>query len=287
MLYNIIYAVGYTIGYAIGFSITLAFFVIVYAFSCTTLKCIGQKAKVNASDWMAYVPFAQDVYKLRIVNAPMWKLFFFGLCGVVCLCLISLLLCYIHVIVAAVWLVAWLVVAMCTRYLYYKELFKGFHFDERLAWGSLLGINAFVEIFIAYKNDICWGELRKIDTPIPTPPVPVVDYGYIYGLSGTHQNAKFKLRDNNIVWVGRDRSKCQIAFNDATDTEISHTHCSISYQNRNKSFIVTDYSKNGTYVIAPGYSGGQGIRLQPNMPTPVSSGSTICLGSNKNSFRLE
>ncbi len=288
MISDILYAVGYAVEYAIGLvALFVTWVVIGYIFLCTTLKCIGHKAKVNANDWMAYVPFAQDVYKLRIINAPWWKLFFFGGCGFVCLGLISLLLCYISLIIAAIWVVAWLIVAMCTRYLYYKELFKGFHFDERLAWGSLFGVNIFVEILIAYKNDIYWGELPKVDpVPTPMPSTPVVNYGYIYGLSGTHQNAKFKLRDNNIVWLGRDGAKCQVAFNDASDTEVSHTHCSIRYQDSYKCFIVTDYSKNGTYVVAPGYAGTQGVRLQSNMPTPVSSGSTIYLGSNKNSFRL-
>jgi hypothetical protein len=50
----------------------LLFAVAAYVFPCYTLMTIGRKAR-QQDDWMAYVPFAQDIYRLRIVGAPMWQ----------------------------------------------------------------------------------------------------------------------------------------------------------------------------------------------------------------------
>lgn len=45
-----------------------------------TLMLIGRKAN-QTDDWMAFVPIAPDIYRLRFVTAPKWHVFFFGFTG--------------------------------------------------------------------------------------------------------------------------------------------------------------------------------------------------------------
>lgn len=51
-----------------------------YAFPRYVTMCVGRKAG-NRDDWMPFVPIANTMYKLQMVDEPWWKVFFFGATG--------------------------------------------------------------------------------------------------------------------------------------------------------------------------------------------------------------
>ncbi len=274
--------------------IILGLFLVVlgYIFFCNTLKHIGRKVKVK-DDWMAYVPFAQDVYRLKIARKPMWQLCFFGSCGFVLITLVNLLFALIGSsslqtipvasYISSILTFAWLLVRYYVNYMFCREFYEKFGFNPLLALivfvpGMEIAM-LILDIIIAYKNDIQWGSRPII--PPPDDPNRIIRTradGRITALSGTYAGAVFSMRDNETVNLGRDPMKCQIVFDDK-NIEVSHMHCSIRYSAMGNSYIVTDYSKNGTWR-------DDNTRLHSNMPNSLPAGTVIYLGSRKNTFRL-
>lgn len=275
----------------------LLFAVVAYVFPCYTLMTIGRKAR-RQSDWMAYVPFAQDVYRLRIVGAPLWQLCFFGSCGILAIILFDLIIVLINALVlnfiAVLITFGWIVYRLFVNYSYYQKYYKGFGFNPMMALMLFLPalelVMFVIDVIIAYKTDIEW---KKTSAPavqnvqIPSPvvgqgqsqrPVQSGVSGSICALSGIYAGAVFQMRDGEELAFGRDPMRCQVIFDDKSP-EVSKNHCSIRYQAANNKYIVTDYSKNGTFTE-------DNRRLQPNMPVAMPAGTVIFLGSRKNSFRL-
>lgn len=96
----------------------------------------------------------------------------------------------------------------------------------------------------------------------------------IYGINGEYAGAEVQI-GRGIV-IGRDPTVCQLVIN---KENISRRHCKIEYNVDTNVFNVTDYSKNGTYVLG-------GKRLLENVPTELAVGTTIQLGNNEETFRL-
>lgn len=72
---------------------------------------------------------------------------------------------------------------------------------------------------------------------------------YMYGAVRI-QNGKYKdqiliLQKKEILWVGRDPGCCNLILEAPW---ISRKHCSISYDELRKKYIVVDYSENGVYM---------------------------------------
>lgn len=292
-----------SLGAAAGFFIVIVallglfFTVAAYVFPRYTLMTLGRKARAQ-SDWMPFVPFADDVYKLRIVKNPIWHLFFFGACGFLAIFLFDLILVLIALrqtspalyVIAALITLAWLVFRYYVTFGYYQKLYKGFGFNPMLALvffvpGLSQMVQLIIEVIIAYKADIEWNK-RPVASPAPIPvPNPVVPdmnqpvgSGRMSALSGMYAGAVFSMKDNEDLTFGRDPMRCQIIFDDKSP-EVSKCHCSVRYSAMGNKYIVTDYSKNGTFT-------DDNRRLQPNMPVALPAGATIYLGSRKNSFRL-
>ncbi len=55
---------------------------------------------------------------------------------------------------------------------------------------------------------------------------------------------KWRFRSNQTVWIGRTQ-ECQIYLE---KSEISRVHCGIQYDGQKNFFVVSDYSKNGTFT---------------------------------------
>lgn len=269
----------------LGVILGLFVLVMAYIFACNTLKQIGRKANVK-DDWMAYVPFAQDIYKLKIANKPMWQLCFFGSCGAVLVILVNLLIVLIGqgsaaaLFISYIILFAWLLVSYYVNYMFYRELYKNFGFNPLLALITFIPgmqlVMLVLDILIAYKNDIQWKQ--KITQPQPVVDPPTRADGRITAVSGAYAGAVFSIRNNETISMGRDPMKCQVIFDDK-NIEVSHMHCSIRYSALDNTYIVTDYSKNGTWR-------DDNIRLRPNVPNSLPAGTLIFLGSRKNVFRL-
>jgi hypothetical protein len=151
---------------------------------------------------------------------------------------------------------------------------------------ALAPVMFIIEIIIAYKADIEWQKapapfVQNVQIPNPVvgqAPAQQGMGGSISALSGMYAGAVFQMRDGEELAFGRDPLRCQVIFDDKSP-EVSKNHCSVRYQTAGNRYVVTDFSKNGTFTE-------DNRRLQPNMPVPMPAGSVIFLGSRKNSFRL-
>lgn len=101
----------------------------------------------------------------------------------------------------------------------------------------------------------------------------------LLGLTGKYAGAEIPVINKKEVVFGRDPNYCNIVF-DQFSTSVSRCHCSISFNVDENRYYVTDYSKNGTFTK-------DGKRLVPNIPIPLEKGTVICIGSRKDTFRLE
>ena len=95
----------------------------------------------------------------------------------------------------------------------------------------------------------------------------------IYGIKGEYAGAEAAV-GNGIV-IGRDPAACQLVLN---KDKVSRRHCKIAYNPANNTYVVTDYSSNGTYI--------SGKAMQKNHPTEIPAGTMIQLGKDGDIFRL-
>lgn len=102
--------------------------------------------------------------------------------------------------------------------------------------------------------------------------------GYLYALNGMYQGASFELGDMEEISFGRENTDCQIVF-DQFNTDISRKHCTVRFNAQDNTYIVTDYSRNGTFT-------SEDHRLQPSVPVALTIGTIIFLGNRENMFRL-
>jgi len=81
-------------------------------------------------------------------------------------------------------------------------------------------------------------------------PVPVPTPGResaVIVISGEYSGAKFNLEGGEELRIGRDPKKANLVLSSA-NTSISGLHCSIRYNAAVNSYIVTDFSTNGTFI---------------------------------------
>lgn len=106
----------------------------------------------------------------------------------------------------------------------------------------------------------------------PKQPRPVVK-----GVSGHFAGQTLELVNGRLS-IGRDPSMAQLVYpQDVQD--ISRKHCTISYEEGSKRFVIEDSSSNGTYL-----SSGQ--KLESGKPYHVNPGSRFYLVDSKEMFSL-
>ncbi|MDO5112229.1 MAG: FHA domain-containing protein [Clostridia bacterium] len=278
---------------AITFLLSAVTIVLVYLFPCYVRMHIGRKAGLQG-DWMAYFPIAMDVYCLRMVNAPLWYLCFFGGTGILCLLavvfLFSLMLLSagtFGLTVLLILAVGFLVMRIYVHYQFFSKYYAAFGFNPRLAIMTFVPgyeiAQTVTDVWIAFSDAIQFGsEPYPTSSPTPTPtpsPAPFRnDDGRITGLEGMYKGGTFPIGSGEEILLGRENRDCQIIF-DKMSPEVSSRHCTIRYQASTGQYIVTDYSKNGTFM-------SDGTRLPAQSPMPLSAGTIIYLGSRKNTFKL-
>lgn len=271
----------------------IALLVVGYIFPCTVIRNMARKAGLKR-DWMAFVPIANDIYRLDIVSMPRWKVLFFGGTGsaVIGLILDLIFLAAVRsggsgwIIVGALVFAAWLTMCVLTTYKYYSLLFKGFGYNPSLAlvvFFTGLGpvITFGLQVAFAYNNRIHFslhpGE--EVDVTGKTPPItplPSSVKGTITGLSGAFAGAVFTIKKGETITFGRDPLSCNVIY-DQFKTAVSKKHCEISFDNT--FYYVTDYSSNGTYLE-------NGKRLAPQQTELLPKGSVIYLADKAETFRL-
>ncbi|MCQ5055930.1 FHA domain-containing protein [Agathobaculum butyriciproducens] len=89
-------------------------------------------------------------------------------------------------------------------------------------------------------------------------------------------NQSFPLPAYTNVFLGRSSQLCQIVVNTA---DISRKHICLCYHAAQHTFVITDYSANGTYNT-------DGERLIANTSIEVPDGSVFYIGNKQTSFRL-
>lgn len=254
-----------SIGYLIAiFAVAL----LTYLYSCFIYLHIGIKANLN-DDWMAFVPVAREIYLLKITGRPWWQLFF----------LRSTLLTWgigFLLVQVALWLSLWLVplvflyAACCIIF----TVFWSNDYYRRFGYCPLLTIARFLPVFsittivvdtlIAFSNNDQAASVSK----------GVV----ITGVSGIYAGVPFDVGNGKEIVLGRDPTVSNVVF-DQGCINVSRRHCSIRYDQDGDRFIVTDTSKNGTFT-------SDHQRLIADVSTPLPRGTIICLGDQKNTFRL-
>ena len=106
----------------------------------------------------------------------------------------------------------------------------------------------------------------------------VTETGVIRCVVGMYANTTFSIKDDEEMILGRDSALAHIILDKSAD-KISRKHCTVEYHQANNSYVVTDYSANGTFVLG-------GSRLIAKSPTMVPKGTVICLGNKDNQFKL-
>lgn len=106
-----------------------------------------------------------------------------------------------------------------------------------------------------------------------------LNQGCILGISGNNAGYRFEVKDGEEIIIGKDPNLASVII-DQSYKELSRKHCSIAYLANTREYRVTDYSANGTFI-----NGGR--RLATRVPTNVSAGTEITLGTSDNKFRLE
>lgn len=260
----------------------LPYFVQGYAIMCT-----GRKAKLN-TDFMPFIPVARQIYQMKIAKCPVWYIFFFGTTTVttVSVGLISLLIFKLTgkvAIVSVLWII-YIIANMVFTFLYYQKFYEVFGFNPNCAWLNILPTFGIVSLtfsmLIAFSNSIHYG--KYVEQPVDVKrgeKTPPTNKGVIVGIVGTYKDATFDLVDGAELVFGRSPQESNIVF-DQLATDVSRKHCVIRFDGRSNQYIVTDYSRNGTYLE-------NGTRLENGQPRQLSRGTVVYLGSSRqNGFRL-
>ncbi len=284
--------------------------IIPYIFTGYMISCVGKKAGVEEDeDWMAYIPIARQIYQCKILGFPLWYIVFLpGIINTFCMLFlggifgVTLGLPVVGVILT----IAFWIASLVFRYLYRKELYKKFGFEQGAAWIEfipvLAGIRFIIDTLIALDKRItangaaagyaAAGAAAGYAAPGYAAPGAAAGYaapgaaaaggtsrrGFITGVQGKYAGYHFDIESGKAVVFGRSGDVANVVF-DQYDTDISRSHCEIRFESASGMYVVTDTSTNGTYY--------NGNRCPKGEPVKVAPGSVIYLGkTQKNAFRL-
>ncbi len=102
--------------------------------------------------------------------------------------------------------------------------------------------------------------------------------GVFTGLGGSLAGLSYAMTSGEVYAIGRDSENCGIVIS-AENASVSRIHCTIQFAGTENGYYVTDMSSNGTFV--------NGVRMQKGQQQFVPHGTTISLGDQVNSFRLD
>lgn len=256
----------------------------VYLLFAYMLMLTGRKAGLK-NDWQAYVPFARELYKMKMLKVPSWKMLFFGdfvslfsaiLLSVI---LISAFFGSAWVYILSLILIAYFVFSVILNVVYYKAFYKSFGFSGIvvLARYVLAPLAIIIDCVIALDNRIRFGSSTYASEPAPYAKAISETRPKLYGVTGDFSGSSFDLSDRDEIVLGRDPKECNIVF-DQTQTSISRKHCGVRFDAITGKVVITNYSKNGVIV-------GSG-QLPGNMSVSVDKGAEFCLGTPENKFKI-
>lgn len=143
----------------------------------------------------------------------------------------------------------------------------------------IAGVCNFVMTYVAYAkwltnlNRITEKEYTDYRNISQTPPeilqAPSAE-GSVLIMTGQYKDAVLPVRDCEEIILGRDVRNCHLVFQ---NEHVSRVHCGIRFDSAAFTYIVTDYSTNGTYVKG-------GSRLEKGQPVPCRPGTVLVLGKS-------
>jgi hypothetical protein len=275
----------------------LALLVVHYVFNGIMVRNIGRKAGL-VKDWMAFVPFARSVYRLQMINEQWWKLFFLEYWLLYYAGINWFFYMFNNRTMSTFGNVLSVMAILChiAYNIYYRNKFyKAFGIKNELAVGivTFWGIGFLtrvVDCVIAFTDLLNFRgapeaqSLGQMMDPRVAPPVqrqPIGQYDAecsVTGLSGMYAGQTFPLAANDEMIIGRDSALSNIIIDRNAD-KVSRKHCGIRFDPSRSTYMVTDYSTNGTSIDG-------GNRLIANVPTPIMRGTVIALGNRENRFKL-
>lgn len=95
-------------------------------------------------------------------------------------------------------------------------------------------------------------------------------------LGGEYLGAVFYMKPGEDLVFGTQPEYCQVLF---CDRHISRVHCAICYKEEKKKYKITDYSKNGTFLV-------NGERLPVNESIYCPAGTVFTMNHQKQVFQL-
>ena len=101
--------------------------------------------------------------------------------------------------------------------------------------------------------------------------------GLIVGVKGNWAGYDFEVKPGEEIIIGKDPSMASIVV-DSSCRETSRRHVGISYNAASGSYVVTDYSSNGTWV--------NGTKIPHNTPMNYGGGAVIECASSNAVFKL-
>ncbi len=264
---------------AIQIIIAVVIGVLAYVLQCYIWNCIGVKCSLT-SNWMPYVPFARDVYKLNMVGEKKWKIIFFGdITGVVFVFLLVMAFVTLSFTVCAIFGVLYLIIVYYVYVSWLWKLYEKFNYNSAISLAVLISpiINLVLNVNIAFDNRVQCGSAAVSSRAMTA---PTVKGGSITGVSGYYRNATIDMESGTDYFIGKDPSQCNIVITQDGAEHVSRKHCKISYNSSTRSYTVTDYSKNGTTTNG-------NLTLPSNVPTNLKPGTIIYLGDKNNGFKLD
>lgn len=100
--------------------------------------------------------------------------------------------------------------------------------------------------------------------------------GTLTGIKGSYTGAAIPLKNGTAVFIGRDPKVCSVVIK---GENVSRKHCSVTYDEKNNSYSVTDYSVNGVYDR-------RGRKLESGRVNLMAPGDEIHIGATDEVFRL-
>ncbi|HZG72560.1 MAG TPA: trypsin-like peptidase domain-containing protein, partial [Chondromyces sp.] len=133
------------------------------------------------------------------------------------------------------------------------------------------------------KPDVQIQPVRSVDSYTPPLPVQKVQKDdrlrgkpMISGISGYFQGQSVELE--SVLVIGRDPYHCQLVYPTANE-EISRKHCSVRYDPATMTFLIEDFSSNGTFLQI-------GERMAQGRTYQLKAGERFYLSSPKNMFEV-
>ncbi len=142
------------------------------------------------------------------------------------------------------------------------------------AWGHIVNL-VFAVLFVV-MGVLLLTVFREKHTSF-SEEMPNFSSGKVTCISGEYQGCSFDLRVGEEFIIGRDPKYSQLIL---SYSKISRRHCGIKYNAENGSYLVKDYSSNGTMIAGGGKVASTHFQELP-------PGAVLYLATEKESFRLD